>query len=121
MSSPTVDYFRETSPSAAGLSDDELTLKIYDLTRDDPVYDQDQEFIAQAKSLDSRRAWSTAARSFGRGVTGMVGSIPEAVGIPLKQVTNLTGRTALYNFQSVFVGTRLVQPRTVAVRFQQYF
>src|SRR3990167_9817666 len=91
MSSPTVDYFRETSPSAAGLSDDELTLKIYDLTRDDPVYDQDQEFIAQAKSLDSRRAWSTAARSFGRGVTGMVGSIPEAVGIPLKQVTNLTG------------------------------
>ena len=37
------------------------------------------------------------------------------------QVTNLTGRTALYNFQSVFVGTRLVQPRTVAVRFRQYF
>ena len=28
------------------------------------------------------------------------------------QVTNLTNRTALYNFQSVFVGTRLVQPRT---------
>jgi hypothetical protein len=37
------------------------------------------------------------------------------------QVTNLTNRTALYNFQSVFVGTRLVQPRTVAVRLKRYF
>lgn len=37
------------------------------------------------------------------------------------QVTNLTGRTALYNFQSVFVGTRLVAPRTLAVRLKHYF
>ena len=37
------------------------------------------------------------------------------------QVTNLTDRTALYNFQSVFVGTRLVQPRTFAVRLKRYF
>ncbi len=37
------------------------------------------------------------------------------------QVTNLTNRTALYNFQSVFVGTRLVQPRTVAVRIRRHF
>ena len=37
------------------------------------------------------------------------------------QVTNLTNRTALYNFQSVFVGTRLVQPRTVAVRVKRHF
>lgn len=37
------------------------------------------------------------------------------------QATNLTNRTALYNFQSVFVGTRLVQPRTVAVRLRRYF
>jgi hypothetical protein len=37
------------------------------------------------------------------------------------QITNLTNRTALYNFQSVFVGTRLVQPRTVAVRLKRYF
>lgn len=37
------------------------------------------------------------------------------------QVTNLTNRTALYNFQSVFVGTRLVQPRTVAFRLKRYF
>ena len=37
------------------------------------------------------------------------------------QVTNLTNRTALYNFQSVFVGTRLVQPRTVAVRVKWHF
>ena len=37
------------------------------------------------------------------------------------QITNLTDRTALYNFQSVFVGTRLVQPRTVAVRIKRYF
>jgi hypothetical protein len=37
------------------------------------------------------------------------------------QVTNLTDRIALYNFQSVFVGTRLVQPRTFAVRLKRYF
>jgi Carboxypeptidase regulatory-like domain len=37
------------------------------------------------------------------------------------QVTNLTNRTALYNFQSVFVGTRLVQPRSMAVRVSRYF
>ncbi|MEZ5287214.1 MAG: TonB-dependent receptor [Vicinamibacterales bacterium] len=37
------------------------------------------------------------------------------------QVTNLTNRTALYNFQSVFVGTRLVQPRTFAIRVKRAF
>jgi hypothetical protein len=37
------------------------------------------------------------------------------------QVTNLTNRTALYNFQSVFVGTRVVQPRTASVRVTRYF
>jgi outer membrane cobalamin receptor len=37
------------------------------------------------------------------------------------QITNLTNRTALYNFQSVFVGTRLVQPRTVSVRIARNF
>jgi hypothetical protein len=37
------------------------------------------------------------------------------------QITNLTNRTALYNFQSVFVGTRLVQPRTVSVRISRNF
>jgi hypothetical protein len=37
------------------------------------------------------------------------------------QVTNVANRTALYNFQSVFVGTRLVQPRTLAVRVKWHF
>ena len=37
------------------------------------------------------------------------------------EVTNLTNRIALYNFQSVFVGTRVVQPRTLAVRMKRYF
>ena len=37
------------------------------------------------------------------------------------QVTNVTNRTALYNFQSVFVGTRLVQPRTVSMRVTRHF
>jgi hypothetical protein len=37
------------------------------------------------------------------------------------QVTNLTNSTALYNFQSVFVGTRLVQPRTAALRVTRHF
>jgi len=37
------------------------------------------------------------------------------------QVTNVTNATALYNFQSVFVGTRLVQPRTLALRLRRFF
>jgi len=37
------------------------------------------------------------------------------------QVTNLTNRTALYNFQSVFVGTRIVAPRTVSIRLARSF
>jgi hypothetical protein len=37
------------------------------------------------------------------------------------ELTNLTNRTALYNFQSLFAGTRLVQPRTAAVRMRWYF
>lgn len=37
------------------------------------------------------------------------------------QLTNATNRIALYNFQSIFVGTRLVQPRTVAVRLARHF
>jgi outer membrane cobalamin receptor len=37
------------------------------------------------------------------------------------QLTNLFDRTALYNFQSVFVGTRLVQPRTLSVRLVRHF
>ncbi|MCC6990502.1 MAG: TonB-dependent receptor, partial [Acidobacteria bacterium] len=37
------------------------------------------------------------------------------------QVTNLTNRTALYNFQSVFVGTRLVAPRAVSLRVRRHF
>lgn len=37
------------------------------------------------------------------------------------QVTNVTDRTALYNFQSVFVGTRVVQPRAVSMRYRFWF
>lgn len=37
------------------------------------------------------------------------------------QISNLTNRTALYNFQSIFVGTRLVQPRTVGLRLRWYW
>jgi outer membrane cobalamin receptor len=37
------------------------------------------------------------------------------------QVTNLTNRIALYNFQSVFVGTRLVAPRSLSVRVARNF
>jgi hypothetical protein len=37
------------------------------------------------------------------------------------QVTNATNRTALYNFQSVFVGTRLVAPRTFSLRVARNF
>lgn len=34
------------------------------------------------------------------------------------QLTNIMNRTALYNFQSIFVGTRLIQPRTAGVRMR---
>ncbi len=37
------------------------------------------------------------------------------------QVANLTDKTALYNFQSVFVGTRVVQPRTFSGKFRWYW
>ena len=37
------------------------------------------------------------------------------------QVNNVTNRTALFNFQSVFVGTRLVQPRAAALEFRYYW
>ena len=37
------------------------------------------------------------------------------------QVSNVTNETALYNFQSIFVGTRIVQPRTASVRLRWFF
>lgn len=37
------------------------------------------------------------------------------------QVTNLTNRTALFNFQSIFVGTRVVQPRSAGVKLRWFF
>jgi hypothetical protein len=37
------------------------------------------------------------------------------------QISNLTNRAALYNFQSVFVGTRVVQPITAGIRLRWYF
>jgi hypothetical protein len=37
------------------------------------------------------------------------------------QVANLANRTALFNFQSVFVGTRVVAPITAGIRLRLYF
>lgn len=37
------------------------------------------------------------------------------------QASNLANVTALYNFQSLFVGTRLVQPRTLGLRLRRFF
>ena len=37
------------------------------------------------------------------------------------QVNNVTNRTALFNFQSVFVGTRVVAPRTASVELRWYW
>jgi hypothetical protein len=37
------------------------------------------------------------------------------------QISNLANNVALYNFQSIFVGTRLVQPRTAAFKLRWYF
>ncbi|MFN8940847.1 MAG: TonB-dependent receptor [Acidobacteriota bacterium] len=37
------------------------------------------------------------------------------------QATNLTNQTALYSFQSIFTGTRVVQPRTLGLRYRFFF
>jgi hypothetical protein len=37
------------------------------------------------------------------------------------QVNNLMNRIALFNFQSVFVGTRVIQPRTVSAEMRYYW
>jgi hypothetical protein len=37
------------------------------------------------------------------------------------QASNITDQTALYNFQSLFVGTRLVQPRSLGARLRWFF
>jgi len=37
------------------------------------------------------------------------------------QLTNITNATALYNFQSIFVGTRVVQPRTAGVKLRLFW
>lgn len=37
------------------------------------------------------------------------------------QAANIGGVTALYNFQSVFVGTRIVQPRSASVKLRFWF
>ena len=37
------------------------------------------------------------------------------------QVNNILNRTALYNFQSVFVGTRVVQPRTASLELRYFW
>lgn len=37
------------------------------------------------------------------------------------QLSNLSNAQALYNFQSVFVGTRVVQPRTLGLRWRFFF
>ncbi|MBC7927618.1 MAG: hypothetical protein H7039_18380, partial [Bryobacteraceae bacterium] len=37
------------------------------------------------------------------------------------QLANVANVTALYNFQSVFVGTRLIAPRTASVKLRVWF
>jgi outer membrane receptor protein involved in Fe transport len=37
------------------------------------------------------------------------------------QISNLTNRTALYNFQSIFVGTRVVSPRAASLRLRFFW
>lgn len=39
----------------------------------------------------------------------------------LFQVQNVTNRIALYNFQSIFVGTRLAPPRTAGIKFRWHW
>jgi hypothetical protein len=36
-------------------------------------------------------------------------------------LVNITNKTALYNFQSIFVGTRIIAPRTAGLRFRWYW
>jgi hypothetical protein len=51
---------------------------------------------------------------------GPSGGGPPAWDVQL-QVNNVFGVTGLYNFQSVFVGTRLVAPRAVGMKLRWYW
>jgi hypothetical protein len=52
----------------------------------------------------------TRTRGDGRRIWEVVGTL-----------SNLTNTTALFNFQSIFVGTRVVAPRNAGFRFRYYF
>ena len=54
--------------------------------------------VGYAHSVEGRRRWETVA-----------------------QVSNIGNVTALYNFQSIFVGTRVVAPRAASIRFRWFF
>lgn len=69
---------------------------------------------------------SNPARVRPRTITDVVaGYVRSKEGRPLweasVQVSNLFNVTALYNFQSIFVGTRVVQPITAGVKLRWYF
>lgn len=71
MSNPVVQKFRAAFPNSK-LTDAEVTLSIYDATRENPVFDSDKEFLNQALdfklALGASRPGNELSRSFSSGV-----------------------------------------------------
>lgn len=68
----------------------------------------------------------TPARVLPRTITDIVAGYRHRSGEQTRwelalQATNLTDQIALYNFQSAFVGTRVVQPRALSLRYRFWF
>lgn len=72
------------------------------------------------------RLGSTPARAMPRTVSDIAAGYRHSSGDRARweaalQATNIFDRTAVYTFQSLFAGTRLVQPRTLGVRLKFWF
>jgi hypothetical protein len=84
----------------------------------DPDFSDLLPFVNLTASIPRVRPRTIADLALGFDLTDARGRATWALQV---QATNVTDRTALYNFQSVFVGTRLVQPRTFSARLSRSF
>lgn len=71
MSNTAVKWFRQVSPQTT-LTDEQITLKVYDLARGGEkrlaVFESDQDFLSQAQDLDKQRRLADAPGFVGEGI-----------------------------------------------------
>lgn len=71
MSNTAVKWFRQVSPQTT-LTDEQITLKVYDLARSGEkrlaVFESDQDFLSQAQDLDKQRRLADAPSFVGEGI-----------------------------------------------------